>query len=64
MNNKIQGWANYFKFYHIEDRFVAANRAISQLKAKDAKLKSVKEIDLAIIRPLISIKEWQSYFNN
>lgn len=60
MNNKIKGLEEYLKYYHTHEAFDEMNKWIRQ-KRKGA-FKELHMFDKSKIKPLVTRKEWQSFF--
>lgn len=61
MNFKIIGLANYLRYYHVEEVFNFMNQQIVH-KKRDAQYKFVLMINYKILSPIVSLKEWRSFF--
>lgn len=66
INARIQGWVTFYKYYHVDEIFNKINVLIK--KKKEAEItkeasKNLQMIDLKILKPIISQKEWISLFS-
>lgn len=62
INEKIEGWANTYRHYHMDKCFEKITNLIKNRKKKDIRLKDITNLDKIKLSPLVSIEEWQSLF--
>lgn len=66
INARIQGWATFYRYYHVDEIFNKINVLIKKKKKNEVTkeaTKNLQTIDLKILKPIISQKEWISLLN-
>lgn len=62
MNMSLKGWVNYYQYYHVVETFQKMNDVIEKQKTHDKRITGVRQIDLSVIKPFISVDEWKKLF--
>lgn len=66
INSRIQGWATFYRHYHVDEIFKKINKLIVGKKKTEANKGATKKlqlIDPGVLKPIISRKEWISLFD-
>lgn len=61
INDRILGWARFYRFYHVHSFYEELDKVILNLKSKRG-LDGVLNFQSVSIKPIISLKKWQNLF--
>ncbi|QQS59555.1 hypothetical protein IPN35_01560 [Candidatus Peregrinibacteria bacterium] len=62
INEKIQGWGNFYRYYHAQELFESLDEFILKRKKGDKNLKDILLLKEVKLETIVSQEEWQSYF--
>ncbi len=61
INEEITGWANFYKYYHVNEIFKEVENFFSSLRKKN-KYKNLVSLNKIKLEPIISKREWANLF--
>ncbi|MBU1683149.1 hypothetical protein KJ742_04350, partial [Patescibacteria group bacterium] len=62
VNEKIQGWSNFYRSYHVDDLYNQINRSLTQISEKNINLKLLQLLEPIKHKGIPDEQEWQQYF--
>lgn len=64
INNTIQGFGEFYKYYHSQELFNNINVLIEKKKKVNSKIfQNIKTLDIKKLDPFMQIEDWQKLFN-